>query len=42
MKELTLEDCLDLERLFGYVFYINDGRIVKMRTHEEEEKEVLL
>lgn len=39
MKTLTLEDCIDLERIFGYVFYINDGRIIKMKTHDEEEME---
>lgn len=42
MRTLTVEDCIDLERLFGYVFYINDGHIDKMRTHEEEEKEALI
>lgn len=37
MNQLDVETVQDLNRLFDYVFIINDGKIIKMMTKEEEE-----
>ena len=36
MSELTIDIIQDLNRVFDYVFIINDGTIKKMITKEEE------
>lgn len=36
MRELSLWDCTDLHRVFGYVFVLEDGQVKQMMDKDQE------